>query len=513
MAVEESYDILTPEESNELFSEPHHKRLDLVFDAIDETKIIVNDTLTEMTPNEFNVYTLPEELSNLYTEIVFTFIKTLKDGTTQSVNKSVLISEMGEWDNTGLNNATKLDEYVQTEPTTVISLFCGISKNHNSLCIYYRRVGDLSGNAKYDLYYLSAWAVQPELTISNENIVQESLVLTDSLCDEDYELHYGKCNPKEFDISIADISAPLKNRWFTALLTVENPKTYLVDGNGDRIVDDNGDYIISYDQGNVETMPIGRFKVYSDKHNNGRVIRDLICYDALYYINNTDVKSWISSLSFPMMLRHFRDIFFEYFGITQDTTDLINDAFSVKGHFGDSDTLLGKTIIESICEFNGVFGHIATDGMFEYEDITAMDSIEYKHYINHSGNYEDYVTDYVSGVRAVGEDGTIDWPTSVGTSANPYFIKDNPIIYGTEGTNGLGTALGKLYDKIKYTSYRPFSLETYGNPVLPVGTSVRINEQDETIESIIMTKRLTGIQAMRDHIDTYGDIKLETIEI
>ena len=313
-------------------------------------------------------------------------------------------------------------------------------------------------------------------SITNANICQEQMTLEESLC-SDTNLRYGCCEASCFTVRIVNTGTSYKDKE----LTVTQEFEY---------------------NNNTISVVYGHYKVFSDKPSNDRVWRDLVCYDVMYDIMNKDVTTWLSGLTFPMTMSAFRNSFFTYVGVTQETTTLINDSFSIPGGFY-ANYASGKTIIEAICELNGVFGHINSSGNFEYISLPSAETYEYDHYINGTGEYEDYVTDVITGIKA--KDVENDVGTTVGTDTNQYVIESNPLIYGTEGTQALITALTNLLNKIGSFSYRPFKVKSYGNPMLPIGSAVKITTKYQTINSFMMKRELSGIQALRDTISATGD--------
>ena len=170
-----------------------------------------------------------------------------------------------------------------------------------------------------------------------------------------------------------------------------------------------------------------------------------------------------------------------------------------------SEELSGRMVIESICELNGAFGHINRDGLFEYITLPTSDSLTYPHYVNNSCAYEDYETEAITGVRAINVDG--DSGTIVGTEDNMYIMQSNILTFGSEGTQDLEDALDNLLDLISEFTYTPFKVTTYGNPMLPLGTNVTFETKYKTINSFVMTRFLSGIQALRDTFTALGDRK------
>lgn len=339
------------------------------------------------------------------------------------------------------------------------------------------------------------------LVIRNTNIASENMSLEESLCSEQ-NLKFGCCEASCFKVRLLECNHSFLGEW------LDVKQTIYTDEDGYLLLEDGG-YLLTEDgfRLQLETADAfshyGKFKVYSDKPTNDRMWRDLVCYDVMYDILNADMLPWYKTLTFPMTLKALRDSFFDYLQIPQQTTTLVNDSFQTEGGFLVDGQLSGKTIINAICELNGVFGHISHEGVFEYISLPSADTIALDWYYDGTGAYEGYVVDNITGIRAIGSD--TDAGTSVGTTDNVYIVNNNPLIYGTEGTPELETALTNLLNAIKDITYRPFNVTTYGNPMLPLGTNLVINTRDQVINSFVMSRKLNGIQALKDTYKAVGD--------
>ncbi len=316
--------------------------------------------------------------------------------------------------------------------------------------------------------------VGEQTVIDNSKMLSESIKLQEALCSEQ-NLRFGACEASQFTVQVANTAGNFKGKTLEVAVTMDEA-----------------------------TTKYGTFKVQSDKPTADRIWRVLTAYDAMYDIINADVLEWYSSLTFPMTLANFRNSFFTYLGVTQKSTTLINDSFIIQGGFTATGALSGKTIINAICEFNGVFGHINRDGEFEYISLDGADSFNCPPYENNSVTYEDYVTEAITKVTMKGS--ADDVGTSVGTDGNEYVIINNPLIYGTEGTQALVTALTNLLNKISLVTYRPYSLnKTIGNPCVELGDAIVISTKYQTINSYVIKRVLSGIQALRDNYSATGD--------
>lgn len=356
-----------------------------------------------------------------------------------------------------------------------------------------------------------------ETLIGNDQICEEDMSLEESLC-SDSNLKFGACESSCFKVRVVNNNnfKGLKLNVSMVLKGVDAGR--LIDSDGNYLVDSDDNYLTYYDASNPDstTIDIGEYYVVDDEPSNDRMWRDLTCYDAMYFILNADVTAWYATLTFPMSMKNFRDSFFTWINsnvisISQNTVTLINDNFMIQGGF-EASQLSGKDVIESICELNACFGHIDRTGKFDYITLPSSETITYNWYIDGTGSYEDYVTDAITKVTARGE--AEDVGTSVGVDGNTLIIENNPLIYGTEGTTALEDALDNILNAVDGFTYRPYEVQTYGNPMLPVGTSIVINTrrydheqgyQPFAINSFVMSRTLTGIQALKDSISASGD--------
>ena len=358
---------------------------------------------------------------------------------------------------------------------------------------------------EYDRFFRRASHKSLTLTFSdgtvltNTNIVSESLNIEESLCADD-NLYYGACESSCLTIRIAYTEKSFKGLHLQIGVVADGDDTLFADDSGDFYATNEGDYFANPE---MQSFSFGNYVVVSDVPSNDRSYRDLVCYDKMYEIADLNVATWYKALTFPMTLKAFRDSLFSYLNVTQETTTLINDSYNIVGGF-TTDELTCRDVLVSICELNGVFGHIdRATGKFQYIDLTTSETIEYPYYVNGSGAYEDYVTDKITGVIAKSAEDEVG--TLVGTTTNLYTIQENLCLYGNEGKPAETTALTNLFNHIKNFQYRPFTVQTYGNPMLPLGTKVTFETTYQTVESFVMKKYLSGIQAMKDTLTATGE--------
>ena len=337
-------------------------------------------------------------------------------------------------------------------------------------------------------------------TITNTELHQGQFELNESLCSEE-NLRFGSCEASSIKFRISNISTPLTGKWLTVTETL----------------DGNTDVSFSY----------GKYKVSSDKPTADRRFRDIVAYDAMYDILNAEVSAWYNTIlpeaDSVVTMKEFRDSFFSYFGIEQEEVTLVNDSMIVTKTI-DPSQLSGKTVITSICEINGCFGHIGRDGKFQYiflkemkeglypsdtlyprDDLYPTDpmnteQISKNHYI--SAEYEDYSTERITKLQIRQEENDVG--CTYGTGDNCYIVQDNFLVYG-KSSEELQTIAENLYSVISKVWYRPAHVETKGNPCLEVGDGIRLSTNYAIIYTYILQRTLKGIQALRDTYDADGE--------
>lgn len=306
--------------------------------------------------------------------------------------------------------------------------------------------------------------------ITNTQIREESMKIVESISNSD-ELRFGTLVASSFDIQLAIDTDNLTNTEIEVSINV------------------------NHDTENE--FKVGKYKVVSDKPSSDRAYKSIKAYDALYDIINAEVSAWYESLTFPLTLKDFRDSFFAKMGVEQVPATLVNDSMQIDKTIS-TNTLSGRQVLSAICELNGCLGKINRDGKFVYVvlDVNPSERIEIRNYVNGVGSYEDYETTQIGKVQIRQE--TNDIGATAGEGTNCYTVQDNFLVYGkmAEDLNTIATNLLSVIDGI---SYRPFfGIRTLGNPCYEVGDAVKIVARNITINSYILNRTLSGIQALRD---------------
>lgn len=339
----------------------------------------------------------------------------------------------------------------------------------------------------------------------NSSIEFESFELEETLCSES-DLTFGSCESNCIKLVLRGISS---------ILGKEIVVSEEITGSG------------------LDPFIYGKYVVTSDVPTSDKTKREITAYDSMYGILNCDVKSWYSSLSFPMSLRQFRDSFFSYVGIEQVGASLVNDGIVINKTLvttnSDSNTITsettisGKKVITAICEINGCFGNINRDGKFEYVILDSIPSALYPsenlypsdevfpsdsntesmtgRYIEF--DYENFQTRSITQleIRNSNESsGEI-----AGKTGNNYVISGNFLVSDKSGDD-LRQIANNILQVIRKVSFTPVkSSNCVGNPCLMLGDPIRFNTSREIIETYILQRTLSGIQAKRDSFVSSGN--------
>ncbi len=332
----------------------------------------------------------------------------------------------------------------------------------------------------------------PWLTIPMEQICAETLSLSENLSSGS-NIVWGSCEAAKFVVTVADVDEEIEGQEFTATLSI-------------------GDYKMAY----------GIYVVDSVVKQADRRKRKITAYDRMIKFD-VDVSDWYHAM-YPTddtthTIQELRDSLCEHIGVPQQQTVLINDEMVV-GKTISPESLCGRDVLKAICEINGVFGHFDRTGMLTYislqdtglypsdtlypgDDLypqsgwAAAEELEYYKTIT----YEDYLIDGIDRVQVRQEDGDIG--AVVGSGSNAYVVEGNFLAYGL-GSADLTKLAWSIYDSIAGKTYRPAKIVSYAMPWIEVGDGLRAITTDTEIATFVLTRTMSGIQAMMDTVEAKG---------
>lgn len=320
--------------------------------------------------------------------------------------------------------------------------------------------------------------------LDNDDILMEQMSLSQSICDGQ-TLTLGTIFSSEFKVRIFnDDTTSRVGKWFTVTLSVDDTST---------------------------SVQLGRFKVVSETLTDDKLYKDIVAYDAMHDILQTNYADWHNSLSFPMTVKQYRDAFFSHVGITQVSVTLPNDSKSLEQTFV-AESYSGADALKFIAEITGSFGIINNQGNFRWFAIkpttysSNIYTIEPDYIVQGNLKYEEFTTNPVACVHIRELEGDIGGSAGDITDGNTYYITGNLFASGQSTTNLVSMAQNIL-DNIEEISYTPVNVGCVGMPYLECGDVIKIETDRKTIISPIMSRTLTGISALRDNYASQGTEK------
>lgn len=388
------------------------------------------------------------------------------------------------------------------------------------------------------------------LTNKNFSSTSSDFSLSESLC-SDSKLSFGKCESACLKIKIANTINSLKGQTLQVTETLNNK--------------------------NDVPFKIGTYIVDEDTLTSDKKYRNITAYDRLYSISSMNVSDWYSKL-FPskqvpliryenvtkewtytgidgkeiteyyeelepityyqteyesITLKAFRDSFFKYIGLTQQSTTLINDNMKVSKSVDDID-LTAKDVLEAICEINGVFGKMSRDDIFIYVELKSPSKGLFPSktlYPNSSlfprkpGNIDtrrlpmgEYKTlqvgdtnfEQITKLQIRQSEDDIGYIAGDDTGVS-YIIQGNFLTYSS-GTDELKTIANNVLSKISKVIFNPVNITLQGNPCVETGDIIRIIDTNNKVYmSYVLQRTLTGIQMLMDSIISEGDQSLAEV--
>lgn len=382
------------------------------------------------------------------------------------------------------------------------------------------------GNGVYVNYILTFSDLG--LTIDNDTIYQESIKITQSLC-EDEELTLGGCIASSMTFEASEIiDKDINNCRFSV---------------GIQLVDDVGKQL-------ADTIPMGVFTITDAQAVDDKDYKSVTAYDDMHYKASADVADWYNRY-FPIVgtttgtdtdgntittyiygkttLGKFRRDLLDYLGISYVSQELPNDDMVVEKTVAPSKgSMSGQTLLKMICTLHGGFGIINRNGLFEvthitgsalfpeetlypeenlypeeeyqYVGVNGADEMLYPEYRNVT--YEEYICSPVTCINMCND--SEDTGVTVGNDiSNPYVICANYFIYGKSASD-LRIIGENILKKIEKIIYKPCTIDAQGLPYIDIGDAVALEKKTVDVESFIFSRTLSGIQNLREEYSAKG---------
>ena len=338
--------------------------------------------------------------------------------------------------------------------------------------------------------------------IHENNISFESLNYYLSICDSD-KLVFGRCASARLTLELLNINLALISRNFDVDFTFEDEPEI--------------------------PFAVGNFTVTEDKPSPDRKARSVTMYDALYFVLNTNYASWYNAITDSqwetMTLGSLADSFFAHVGITVESASralLVNADMPVSKTLA-TEQLLGSDILFAICQAAGCFGVMTNNNEFRFlylkseieglfpandlypaEDLYPIEPVTT--YIPNSEYYpplvyETFMTPSITKLRIA--ESTEDVGTTIGSGDAGYEIIGN-FLFASKTAQQLNTYGANTLGAMTQRNYRPFSVEKVGNLCFEIGDPIRLGDENMAVESYILTRTFSGVQAFTDEISAEG---------
>lgn len=343
------------------------------------------------------------------------------------------------------------------------------------------------------------------VVIRNEQLEQEGFEYRRVLCAED-ELRYGSCCADCLKFKMHENIPSLKGKLLNVYMYCD------VDGE-------------MYD-----SWYVGNFTVYEDKLSADKTYREVVCYDKMYEILNTNMADWYNTLlpnssstttlgDMVYSFVHYFDLYFNY------STPTFSNRNMVVRKTINPVTLSGGDVLRAMGELMGAFPHYnpgqhnnqlyfwglsagIDDGLFPSDTLypsntlypqdvnSVIDDIPKSYYM--SATFEDFVSESITGltIRADSEDAGVTVYSGATTPENIYTIQGNFLLYGKSASEL--TAIGNaLLPNITNRYYRPATIEAKGNPEIWLSQPIRVATKYRGVTTYVLEQIYTGIQALK----------------
>lgn len=399
----------------------------------------------------------------------------------------------------------------------------------------------------------------PYLTITEKNIVSESMVLKQSVCDQS-DLKFGGCISSEFNIDLINTEDRMfSNDLVGKRINVILSQTYR---SSESLYPKNKIYpSVNLCSGNKnDTKKWYLFNGYIDsaeRDQSNKNVRHIIAYDAfsvLYRLDATDIVysklksnatfgSILKSCSPGVVSEHINAILetviAEATGLTLNDSPLFNEDW-----INNNETISKGEVVRMCCEMIGGFGVISFSGNIDTFDIVFLGdnpnsygekSERYDFYEQfYSEEYTSYGYNYCT--FAIGGNSRNEKihtrVANINTRAEKriYDITDNVFCWqesdGSGNPTTSNTNIINLFNSISelkmyIPKFTPLSATVEGRLWVELCDSIRIvvNQTDtegnyvyddqgnidtEIIKSYVLSRTLTGIKALTDEIESKG---------
>lgn len=378
------------------------------------------------------------------------------------------------------------------------------------------------------------------LTLSNEQIVSESLEITQSICDDE-ELQIGGCIPSQLKLNVMNISEDLSG---TRIIVKIRENYY-----SDCLYPDADLFpnlkLCPYMQP-LQTPEYVLFigQIYSYKKTENYKIREIIAFDRMYYGSNVLCKNKLYNYLKPIwrdpaysdVTITFKQIAYWFFSICRINAPKSSNFINWDTDFEIRDDLVESVLnknftaaegLKWLCEINGVFlvddetsGKNIAQDFANVRVIAPYNKKANKYEIESYSNlkYDDFMTKPIKYIQFCSNpDGSFYYMYDSDHAEYSHYISDNPLTQCL-GSNDILAPLIRNLDA-NYASdktnkiirdiyvFRPFNASIFNRWWIQVGDRVKLPTSDVDVpyvESIVMSRTIKGINGMTVEIEAKG---------
>lgn len=332
--------------------------------------------------------------------------------------------------------------------------------------------------------------------ITEANLESENFTLEESICSEQ-NVTFGACEASMVSFAVYNIPEELNQKMIEISQEI-----------------------------NGESVPLGTYRIETATKRDGDTRwRDITAYDRMTELDK-DVTVWYEGFwngRTSATIKEFRVSFFAYMGFDIVDQELPNDNVTITKTI-NPESVKGRYIAQMIGEVNGCFGHFTRENKFKYISLSALSlypsetlypaedlfpaesseimTAESAVYFSSESHYEDYFVQAIDSVTFRNSDETTGY-TVGDTQNNPYIIENNFLLFGKSNAE-LKEIADNFLLMAKNKIYMPSTTVMIGLPYLEAGDTIAIVLEQDTIETFIFQRRLTGIQNLMDEITATG---------
>lgn len=325
-----------------------------------------------------------------------------------------------------------------------------------------------------------------DLVITNETIHDQAVTVKESIMDAN-ELTLGGCIASSIEFEVSEIMAnDITGHEFTAKIEVTD-------------ADDNVE---------LSNLPMGTYTPTTVQQVDDKDYKKVTAYDRLTRAT-ADVSEWYNTWfgdGDTHTVKETRESLLTYLGIPYVVQNLTNDTYVCEKTV-ESAQMIGLDILKMICAINGGFGRMNRSGQFEVitlAEITGSEPDTSEDY--RTVKYEEYTSEAVTGIIVKGT--TDDVGIDVGDKdTNPYIITGNIFLYNNdtdEQKTAIRTVATNILNLIKNITYRPHTSNIDGLPYMECGDVFKIEKENDTLESYIFSRTLSGVAYLQDQYEAKG---------